>query len=227
MKLILQCLTISDLQVLEVSLCNHSDSEVLLNSIRNNITIDNISVDSIKVNDLLTWIGKRGINVTNISNSYINDTGLVGLSKHCHALESLNITRCKKLTCNETSDLANYHWTPAPSIPSSKPSIIIELANHCWKSLRVRGIDLSKVDGITELGMLEIIHCCPQIQQLLISSCDISDNSIMEISRHCTNLQSLSIGTWGGDNKSNINESSIIKLVENCTRLQSLDIRLG
>ena len=101
-----QFLIFDDIGRLDTAYCNKKKRDQLLNILSNNesIVYDYLQFDdSFKsIDNLLIWIGKRRIGLLTLCVEYkdwdnhnLSDNGLIGLSKHCNDLKSLNISSNK------------------------------------------------------------------------------------------------------------------------------------
>jgi len=113
-----QFLTIKDIGKLDTAYCNKKKRDQLLLTLSNNesIVFDDIRFNKPfgSINDFMIWVSKRKINILELSienkhfqyNHYLTDDGLLGLSKHCNRLKSLNVSWCNKITDNSMIEIA-------------------------------------------------------------------------------------------------------------------------
>ena len=107
--ILMQFLTIYDIGKLDTAYCNRNKRDQLLNILSNNkyTVYDRLSFDKSykSINKLLIWIGNRKIKILELSNEdndwvkeNLTDNGLLGLSRYCIHLQSLNIRGCYNIT---------------------------------------------------------------------------------------------------------------------------------
>ena len=160
--ILIQFLTVKDVGNIDTAYCNKKKRDQLLNILSNNkyIFYNNLQLDEsfTSINKLLIWFGNRKIKLLSLSNestnrlcSNLNDDGLLGLSRYCIHLQSLDISRCENI-----SDTA-----------------MIEIGRNC---IHLQSLDISQCYNITDTGMIEIGRNCIHLKSLNISYCDnISD----------------------------------------------------
>lgn len=148
------------------------------------------------IDNALVWIGNRRVNIISLKvlrESIVSDYGLIGLSKHCTSLQSLDISGC-----NEITDIG-----------------IMEVAKSCTS---LRSLDISGCHKITGIGIMEVATSCTSLLSLDIRYNKITDNGITLIAKSWTNLQSLDLS-----NCRNITDTGLTELAKSCTGLLSFE----
>jgi hypothetical protein len=179
--ILIQFLTLKDVGNIDTAYCNKKKRDQLLSILSNNkyIFYNNLQFDKsfTFINKLLIWFGNRKIKLLSLlSNestdrlcSNLNDDGLLGLSRYCIHLQSLDVS-----SCNNISNRS-----------------MIEIGRNCihLQSLNIRGCY-----NISDITMIEIGRNCIQLQSLNICELvNITDTGMIEISRNCIHLKSLGI----------------------------------
>ena len=160
-------LTIKELGKVDSAFCNKIKRVILLSILADNQSIiyDRIYIDAFKTStdNFLKWIGDRKINILSIdkedsfgSFSYLSNDGLLGLSRHCSHLQSLDISWCSNVTDTST----------------------IEVARHCS---HLQSLDISYCYNITDTSMIEVGRHCSHLQSLTIYGCkNITNTSLKQ-----------------------------------------------
>ena len=73
--------------------------------------------------------------------------------------------------------------------------------------------------NITDASVLEVARRCSNLQSLNLRSWRITDASLMEVARRCSNLQTLDLSYC-----KNITDASLLEVARRCSNLQSLDL---
>ena len=164
-----QFLTIYDVGKLDTAYCNKKKRIQLLNILSNDESIQYNHLtfnDSNKlIDNLLIWIGNRKIKILELSNdekphlynvltgdrllgfkSFLTDDGLLGLSRHCIHLKSLNISGCKNITDTSLTEIGR-------------------------NSIHLKSLNISGCNSITDTVMIEISRNCIHLESLNISGC--------------------------------------------------------
>ena len=138
--ILMQFLTIYDIGKLDTAYCNRNKRDQLLNILSNNkyTVYDHLSFDNSykSINKLLIWIGNKKIKILELSyeekwwfKDKLTDDGLLGLSRYCVHLKSLDISQCCKIT--DTG--------------------LIEISRNC---VHLKSLDVSGCINITDIGLL-------------------------------------------------------------------------
>ena len=87
----------------------------------------------------------------------------------------------------------------------------------------LRTLNLHRCDNITDASVLEVARRCSNLQTLDLGSWqgnnNITDASVLEVARRCSNLQTLNL--WGC---SNITDASVLEVARRCSNLQTLNL---
>jgi len=150
-----QFLTIYDIGNLDTAYCNRKKRDQLLHILSNNesmqynhLTFNNSNKS---IDKLLIWIGNRKIKVLEVSkeeeiliSQFLTNNGLLGLSRHCIHLQSLDISHCYDIT--DTG--------------------MIEIGRNC---IHLQSLKICFCNNITDTSMIEIGRNCIHLQSLDIS----------------------------------------------------------
>ena len=236
-----QFLTINDVGLLDTAYCSKKKRRKFLNILSNEyIMFDNVSFDETfeSIDDAMIYIGKRNINIINLSvkrrmkynyndndfhsyrsnlSDHLTDNGLIGLSKYCSNLRSLDISLCENITDIAMIEvIKNCNLLQSLNISCCKRisgNSIVEISNHCsnLKALDISGcIKIKKNSGIKELTE----NC--NIESLNFSGCwEFSDTAV--IGRNCSNIKSLNLSGCNG-------VVYITEIINNCKKLELFNI---
>jgi len=231
-------LKIEDVSKLEASFCNDK-RDALLRMLSDNkyIVYDHVILERkwTFLDRALIWIGKRKINIRNVSiiseeygfgdNSNLTDNGLLGLSRHCANLQSFEVIGSYRMTPRGFAQFSNY-CTNLESLNIGYCHCLTEISviDFVSNCVCLKSLDFSYLDCITDTGIILIArHCNTNLQSLCIEECEnVSDDGCIEVARLCPNLKSLVI--------SNCHRIAIGKSIEFSnlakyfTNLQSLKI---
>ena len=167
-----------DVSRVDVSYCNNEKRHEFLNLLSDSVIYDYIdfSYNRCKnVDNALLWIGSRKVNIlslstrtTNANGGHLTDNGLVGLTRHCDRIKSLDMFGCKNIT----------------------DSSVIEISRRLDSVL---DFDISYCTNITDTCMIEIARLAG-LQSLNFTYCaNITDTSVIEVARNMINLKSYEI----------------------------------
>ena len=81
-------------------------------------------------------------------------------------------------------------------------------------------LDLCGCSNITDASVLEVARGCSNLQTLNLTNCrNITDASVMKVVRRCSNLQTLNLL-----NCRNITDASVMEVARRCSNLQTLTL---
>ena len=234
-------LTIYDVSRLDIAYCNNNKRHIFLNILNNNVYIiyDHISFNrSFKyIDNAFIWIGLRKINILSIlidigkeeyyNNINLTDKGLIGLSKHCILLNSIDISFSDYITdigiieiVSKSNDLHTLYINKCNSINDNNNINdigLIKIMKYCHK---LQYLNISGCN-ITDISINNIAINCNDLHTLDISRCwQVTNDSIINISKYCIKLLSLYICYCS----SNITDIGIIEITRQCSRLVTLNI---
>lgn len=140
-------------------------------------------------------------------------------------LEALNLSGCDSLTDAALSRLIQA----CPRLSSLRldgavcltDALLQTLAHHGrGQGGRLRSLVLPQSSLMTDVGLCELTHRCPQLTHLdLSAACQLTDRSVHALAAHCLHLQCLSLAS-----SAQLSYYALRRLCLRCPRLQELDI---
>ena len=217
-------LKIKDISRLDVAYCNHDERDHLLHILSDNkyIIYDNVvmkgdyhsyhrytgmlvinpryDVDYLRyINSALIWIGKRKVNILNLSiqnQDSLTYVGLVGLSQHCKYLQSLTIERCPNISGNSIVELSKKCSTNLQALSLSDCSGLhdIHVVDFISNCSNIRSLDLSHLKELNDTGIILIARTLQRnLKSLDLECCNkISDFGLIEMGKLCS-LEKLTV----------------------------------
>ncbi|WOL18774.1 F-box protein SKP2A [Canna indica] len=125
----------------------------------------------------------------------LEDSAVETVSKYCHELRDLDLSRCRKL-----SDYS-----------------LLALAHGCPFLIR---LNLSGCSGLSDSTLEYLVRCCKNLKYLNLCGCvKASDRALQAISYNCNGLQILNLGWCEG-----VSDNGVTSLAAGCPDLRSLDL---
>lgn len=143
----------------------------------------------------------------------VTDISIIRLTFDCPELRYLDISECK------ITDLAliNIRALHLKSIYLIGCTGISDCG--CRKLTDLHSLDISYCENITGDGLKAIAMGCYNLHKLILAECDLYDDSIIVLAKHCPKLHFLRL-----DDCSDITDVSIISLADGCCNLHTLDL---
>ena len=178
----------------------------------------------------------------------ISNVGMIELARYCSDMKALNIRGCASITTHGVRQIANHckylesfkannrnncdlnvcikeiafncHNLKVLDIAcgSITDDTLIKLAHNCP---RLEVLDISHNLLVTTVGFTALVNLCRNLKVLKLNGLYFSDIDIIELSRCCSNLRSLSIGS-----SFRITDVGMVELFHNCNKIEELDISL-
>ena len=210
-------LKIKDISRLDVAYCNHDERDHLLHILSDNkyIIYDNVVMkgygyfhardeDSLTyINSALIWIGKRKVNILNLSiqnQRSLTYVGLVGLSQHCKYLQSLKIEGCDNISGESIVEISKKCSTNLQALSLCNYSDLhdIHVVDFISNCSNIRSLELSGLKELTDTGIILIARTLQRnLKSLDLENCSkISDFGLIEMGKLCCSLEKLTISRW-------------------------------
>jgi hypothetical protein len=110
------------------------------------------------INSALIWIGKRKVNILNLSiQTSLTSVGLVGLSQHCKYLQSLTIKGCPNICGESIVEISKKCSTNLQALSLSNSDLhdihVVDFISNCSN---IRSLDLSRIEELNDTGIILI-----------------------------------------------------------------------
>ncbi|XP_051237471.1 uncharacterized protein fbxl9 [Dicentrarchus labrax] len=117
------------------------------------------------------------------------ETSLLALNR----LQELDLSACLKLTDSSITQVVRYpdlRQLSLSMLPEITDASLASVARHC-RSLT--SLSVSHCPGVTDRGVEQAAPCLHRLQHLNLSSCNITDRSLLCLVQHCRRLRTLDI----------------------------------
>jgi pSer/pThr/pTyr-binding forkhead associated (FHA) protein len=130
----------------------------------------------------------------------ITDTQVELIAKYAGRIENLDLSGCSRISTKAVK----------------------ELSTHC-RSIRSIRLRACKRIASSEAAnfLCQLARRCTELEHLDLRCCNMEDESLIRLSRHCGNLLSLDIGSTGF---ANVSDAVLVALGQNCTKLERLGV---
>eukprot|EP01112_Ceratiomyxa_fruticulosa_P015709 TRINITY_DN4658_c0_g1_i1.p1 TRINITY_DN4658_c0_g1~~TRINITY_DN4658_c0_g1_i1.p1 ORF type:complete len:347 (-),score=19.11 TRINITY_DN4658_c0_g1_i1:28-1068(-) len=155
------------------------------------ITFTHSKITDKGVSDLVSICkGLKEINLT--SSRLITDKSVTSISQRCLKLKSLNLSGCTQLSNTGFSTLVcfNLHSLNVSGCVELKDLGVLAFAQGCPFLTQV---DIGYCKLITDKSVSQLSLRCPDLESVVLDSCDISDSSFKELALRCEKLKYVSL----------------------------------
>lgn len=137
----------------------------------------------------------RNLSVIDLSNTPVNDIGILGIAKGCRKIEYLNLGNCSNITDVSMSVLPKF-LTKLKVLNLSNDNqlsnkTLIKLGKYCPEMV---SLNLCRLIRIDDKGLAQFSKGAKHVQALNISGCvKITETSIAELVRRCDGMLMLNV----------------------------------
>jgi F-box/leucine-rich repeat protein 2/20 len=178
----------------------------------------------------------HGLVEVDVSDSYhLTDLSLIELANNCSNLTVLNIRWCINMTDKGLIEIVkkcvNLQCIDLSGNKHCTDDALIAISCNC---LDLRSISLSNSLKFSDIGVISIIRKCSKLEEIDLSNDvlgdglvfedeedfdNITDLTLIEISKNCPNLNSLNLATCG-----KITDIGVFAIAKSCLELVDFDI---
>ncbi|EGB06650.1 hypothetical protein AURANDRAFT_28949, partial [Aureococcus anophagefferens] len=145
----------------------------------------------------------------------ISDSGVIELAQKCTALKALNLCETS-ITDAAITAIAN-NCGDLEALVLQNCENLTDAALQVVTLPKLTKLYLDDCPAISDAGLIELSRQCTALKSLSIRSTSITDAAVSAVARNCPDLEELQV------ENSQVTDESIISLLQHCAHLTQLD----